>query len=279
MRIFQPIKEVSLIKGFTLVELLVVISIISLLMSIMMPGLNRSREQAYRLDCSSNLRNLTIAWQMYAYDNDDRLCHPGTYWNETVYNSYWVSSGPRIPYNDLGNTDQALKDGVLWPYLENLEIYKCKSDRSDKKRSYVLSGTMGPTHFSGTQETGAIETEPMFQFRPYLTINQIESSSRKMVSIGAQCRNRWLHGELHSFMDLNETMSQKLYWASFAIANNVRTDRHNGGCNVSFSDTHVEYWEWNDFDYDFVTRDPEDVEKLYNALKGIRIGNFPAQGG
>jgi len=272
MRIFQPIGKVSESKGFTLVELLVVISIISLLMSIMMPSLRSSREQACRLDCSSNLRNLTLAWQMYAYDNDDKLCHPGTYWNETVYDFYWVSDGPRIPYNDQGNTDQALKDGVLWPYLKNLEIYKCKQDRSDRKRSFSLSGTMGPANLSGTQETGSIESGTKQQFKPFITLNQIERPSSKMVFIGVQCSNRWLNGEFHSFMDMEE------HWASFVSVKSVRTARHNGGCNVSFSDTHVEYWRWNDFDYDFLTRDAEDVERLYNALKGIRVGYFPSQG-
>ncbi len=49
------------INGFTIVELLVVISIISLLMSILLPSLNRARQSAYAMKCASNERTAGIA--------------------------------------------------------------------------------------------------------------------------------------------------------------------------------------------------------------------------
>ena len=56
--------------GFTLVELLVVISIIALLMSILMSALRKARIQANRTVCASNLRQCGLAWFVYANDND-----------------------------------------------------------------------------------------------------------------------------------------------------------------------------------------------------------------
>ena len=53
-------------KAFTLIELLVVIAIIALLMAILMPTLRRAREQGQRAVCLSNLKQLTLAWIMYA---------------------------------------------------------------------------------------------------------------------------------------------------------------------------------------------------------------------
>ena len=60
-------------KAFTLIELLVVISIIALLVSILMPALAKAREQAKQAVCLINLRNLSLAWTLYADNNDGKL--------------------------------------------------------------------------------------------------------------------------------------------------------------------------------------------------------------
>src|SRR5688500_9708802 len=93
----KPNSTVASSRGFTLVELLVVIGIIAVLMSLLLPTLGRARESARRTTCLSNLRQVHLAFHFYAAGNRDRvplgyrgLAAPGSgrkQWNSMVYSS------------------------------------------------------------------------------------------------------------------------------------------------------------------------------------------------
>lgn len=74
-------------RGFTLVELLVVIGIIALLIAMLLPALQQAKEQAKRTECGSNLHMAGLSLMMYANDNKGKLPqHRG--------NSYWLIDIP-----------------------------------------------------------------------------------------------------------------------------------------------------------------------------------------
>jgi len=83
-------------RGFTLLELLVVIGIITLLLALLLPMLIRAREMSRRAVCLSNVRQLTAAWMMYANDNKGWLCN-------STGNPEWLLYDPNSP-TDLMTT-------------------------------------------------------------------------------------------------------------------------------------------------------------------------------
>ena len=93
-------------RGFTLVELLVVIGIIALLISILLPTLNKAREAARTAQCLSNIRQLGMAFQMYANEFKDVV--PLGYVTTQKWYGYsvWLDStkskGPLYPLYERG---------------------------------------------------------------------------------------------------------------------------------------------------------------------------------
>ena len=215
--------------GFTLIELLVVIAIIAVLMAILMPALNRAREQGKRATCLNNLKQLTLAWIMYADGNDDNLVNGDTgeysiHPDETP----WVLKDWEAGMTVVQKRDAILK-GALWPYVKSLKIYKCltvsKIVRSGSQeeilRTYSVSDSMNCKDWSGM---GAVMIKKRMDIpNPAYRIVFLDDGGTTPSALGG-----WT---------VQVTLEQ--WWDPPPI-------RHGDGTTFSFADGHSDYHKWKD---------------------------------
>jgi len=119
------------IRGFTLIELIVVIAVITVLMAVMVPVLSQAREQGRSTVCLNNLRQMAIAAEVYASGNDGS--YPPAYYNQMDEEQFvsWCWDFTTVRRWDDDGVVTEVRPGLLWGSTGAERVHQCPSFRGD----------------------------------------------------------------------------------------------------------------------------------------------------
>ncbi len=234
------------IKAFTLIELLVVISVIALLLAVLMPALGKTRDQARRILCESNLKTIGMGDIMYSQESDG--WHVPAYYDDTDPGEsrapLWFQNRLFNMLVDLKGRHNEEDQDIFEEYEETmtpqLKDFKCPYDKRTVEngglhleQGYMVQGSSYAMNMMGIRPDGWWAPNKVYA----LKTDQVVKPAEKIHFMDGQWFVVYREGaEYKRIWDVYGDRMGPWEWDSASY-------RHDEGANIAFYDGHVEYWK------------------------------------